>query len=179
MLPARRVVVTLGALVGMLALPACGRSSDSEGAAPSTTTTARVPRPNPGTPSPVDQVLPGQCFNEVSDPTQRRFAVLVIGCEEPHMFEVYDRFDLRDERDRPYPASASYPGETPVRTAAEQGCYDRFESWMGIPWTASAFDIQTYWPSATSWRRGDRVVTCTAYRFDGTPTTGTARGAEE
>lgn len=173
-----RPVMAHLALAGAAALLAgCGLSGSSDGATSSSTTTSRPARPAAGTPSPVDQVLPGQCFNEVPDPTQRPFAVLVVGCEELHGFEVYDRFNLTDERGRPYPLSAGYPGETPVRTAAEAGCYERFEPWMGVPWTTSAFDIQTFWPSASSWRRGDRVVTCAAFPFDGTPTVGTARGA--
>ncbi len=151
-----------------------GSSSTTTTSAARTTTTL-VPR---GLLSRLDQVLPGQCFDPLPDRDQRPYAVLAIPCEQPHRNEIFDRISYRAEDSKPAPRGAPYPGETAVRTMAEQACYSRFETWMGIAWTSSDFDIETWYPSATSWAAGDRSITCTAMEFRGRPTTGSARGSK-
>jgi hypothetical protein len=155
---------------------ACGGSGDAGHGATTTvaTTTTLVP---PGLLSPIDQVLPGQCFDQLPDPAQRPFAVLAIPCERRHHYEIFHRFTYRDGEGRAVPRGYPYPGETTVRTAAEAGCFDQFAGWMGTDWTRSDYDIQSWWPSADSWARHDRTITCAAFRFDGTPTTGSVRGS--
>jgi hypothetical protein len=175
--PALRVLVVAAALVA----PSCGAGSSGSGGAGSTSTTAAptttlVP---PGILTPIDQVLPGQCFDQLPDEAQRPFAVLAIPCEQPHHFEIFDRFDYRDPSGKAVPHWRSYPGTTTVRKAAEQGCFERFEPWMGIDWTRSDFDIQSWWPSAASWTKADRTVTCAVFRFTGAATRGSVRGAKE
>lgn len=173
----------LAALVVALALAAasCGGGSASSHRAHSSSTTEAptttlVP---PGILTPIDQVLPGQCFDQLPDEAQRPFAVLAIPCEQPHHYEIFDRFEYRDAEGKAIPRWKSYPGTTTVRRAAEQGCFERFEPWMGIEWTRSDFDIQSWWPSAASWRKFDRQVTCAVFRFTGAATRGSVRGAKE
>ncbi|MCC6225471.1 MAG: septum formation family protein [Microthrixaceae bacterium] len=137
------------------------------------TTTTLVPR---GLLSRIDQILPGQCFDPLPSSDQRPFAVLAIPCEEPHRNEIFDRISYRAEDGKPAPRGALFPGEAVVRTMAEQACYSRFQTWMGIAWTESDFDIETWFPSAASWAGGDRTITCTAMEFRGRPTEGSVRG---
>jgi hypothetical protein len=117
-----------------------------------------------------------QCLNDVPSPTQRSVAVLVVGCEMPHRYEVYLTFRFPPDG-KPPPKGAPFPGDTEVRTASEHHCYDQFEGWMGGPWSASDYDIQVWFPSAESWATSaDRKVLCAAYLLSGKLTVGSARG---
>ena len=96
----------------------------------------------------------------------------VIDCAEEHTAEVYARFDLRLGPDAPFPGG----GET--RQRAQQQCRERFQGFVGRPWTQSELDIAALWPTRTSWGDGDRSVTCTVFRADGAPLTGTAENSQ-
>ena len=176
MLPVRR---GLAALVALLALGATGcfdgalRGDDDATTTTRSTTTTLVPR---GLLSRLDQVLPGQCFDPLPDRAQRPYGVLAIPCEEPHRNEIFDRFPFRTAEGKAAGASVPYPGETAVRTMAEAGCFERFEAWMGVPWTESDYDIESFLPSVESWPKADRTITCTVVEFRGRPTTGSVRG---
>lgn len=174
----RRLAVALA--LGVLALTgtACGSlegtdDGDTTTTAPTTTTTL-VPR---GDLVPYEQLLPGQCFDRLPSPDQRRFAVLVIPCEEPHTHELYDQLEWTDAEGDRANLSVDFPGDTEVRRRAEELCLERFEAWIGTAWTASEYDIETFRPSEESWAGGDRAVLCSAYRFDGAPTEGSVRGS--
>lgn len=176
----RHAVAVALAATAAVSIVAAGCFDGSLTADPTTTTatpttTTLVP---PGILSRLDQVLPGQCFDPLPDRDQRPFAVLAIPCEKPHRNEIFDRISYRGDNGKPAPRGAAYPGETAVRTMAEQACYSRFETWMGIPWTASDFDIETWYPSSTSWDGGDRSITCTVMEFRGRPTKGSVRGSK-
>ncbi len=159
--------------------------------------------PMDGTVTRVDAVMPGMCFNVLPDSKQKLVAVLLVGCEDPHTHEAFATFKTRvpgvrvqttvppttegssstngrgpTTTRRAAPATG-YPGETRIRDDAEAQCVGAFEEWMGIPWTSSEYDVQSWWPSATSWARGDRSILCAAYRVTGGPTKGSARGKKE
>ena len=163
------------------AMVGCGGSKPAATASASTTsgpaTTTEAPGLK-GQPTTIDKVVVGQCANDVPDPNQRLNAVLLIGCEQPHTYEVYDQFRY-PAGGSPMPAGTPYPGETTVRKASEAQCYAQFEAWMGSAWTESNFDIQTWWPSKSSWTGlNDRKVTCGGYLLSGRKSTGSARGTK-
>ena len=129
-----------------------------------------------GTPGPYSAVRVGQCLNDVAVNTQRDAATLQVGCEQAHRYEVYESLTYPIGGSKA-PAAEAYPGETRVRNAAEQTCYERFPAFIGTDWTASEFDIQAWWPSATSWATtGDRNILCAVYLLGGGLTTGSVRG---
>ena len=166
--------------VGSLILAGCSLRHSAEGAATTTTakatTTTLIP---PGSPTPVDDVLPGQCFNQLPDTAQRPYAVLALGCEMAHTYQVFDRFSYRDANGKAAASWVEYPGDAAVRGSAEQTCYDNFRGWMGIPWTKSNYDIATWWPTAASWAKTDRTITCAVFRFNNKPTVGSVVHAKK
>ena len=173
----RRTGALLVAVAALLTAGCGGRSGDNGArttttdAAPTTTEAAAM-----GIPTTIDKILIGQCANDVPSREQRTVAVLSLGCELPHLYEVFAQFRYPPGA-APVPGGTPYPGETAVRTASEQACFDQFQPWMGTAWTASNYDIQTWWPSSSSWTtRGDRKVTCGAYLLSGKRTTGSVRG---
>lgn len=166
------------ALAAVVLLWTSGCSGGSDEGAPSTTTTTAPAAEEPvGLPaSAVESGLRAlqirQCFVlPEDDPAAEDRAVWVVPCEEPHTHEVYDVVAY----DGPMVRGGSYPGEAPVQDWAEQVCFDRFEGFVGIPWTRSDMDIEVWWPSADSWGRTDRSVICTVFPATGGTVRGTAR----
>ena len=170
------------AVVLAVALVGCSDSTASKAAGTGSTVVGSTNTTEPpglqGQPTTIDKVTVGQCANDVPDLNQRLFAVLLIGCEQRHTYEVYFQFRYPAGA-AAMPAGTPYPGETVVRKASETECYNQFEAWMGSPWTESNFDIQTWWPSKVSWNTvNDRRVTCAGYQLSGKKSVGSARGTK-
>ena len=163
---------------------ACG-SEDAATPRPTTTAApttqppvATVPADTPveGNPISLAKLAAGSCLNDAPNTAQRNVTALLVSCDAAHRYEVSDVFTFPPDG-KVAARQAPYPGETEVRTGAERACYDRFDGWMGTPWTASEFDIQVWWPSEQSWlTNGDRSVACGVYLFDGGRTIGSAKG---
>jgi hypothetical protein len=97
--------------------------------------------------------------------------VPVVPCSDPHDNEVYYDFSIPD-------GDGSFPGDEAIQTAADEGCYAEFASFVGIAYEESTLDYSFYLPTQDSWERGgDRIVSCIIY--DGTlaKVTGTLAGA--
>ena len=174
------------ALVGPIALVvaalvlavACSSGDSSSGTttttAPRTTTTTGGP-PAGATEQGLRSLEVGQCFDlPKDDPEADDRAVWVVQCTDPHTHEVYDL--VRYEG--PVLKGGGYAGTAAVQDWAEQACFGRFEAFVGIPWTRSSLEIETWWPSEESWGRGDRTVICTVFPESGGATAGTQRGTK-
>jgi hypothetical protein len=109
----------------------------------------------------------GTCFDEQGlDPDGADVSdVPIVECDDPHDNEVYAAFDLELAE---YAAAA-------VEEAAVDGCYERFESYVGRDYETSRLDFGTFTPTAASWRQGDREVACFLFDVDGEQLTGSAR----
>lgn len=165
------------ALALAVTLSACSGSDGDDGT--TTTSTSEVPTTAPPTLPPgavatgLDDLVVGQCFLEpADDPPAEDRAVWVVGCDQPHTHEVVDVFDYDGDTD-----DGGYPGSETVQYWSEDACYQRFEPFVGIPWTRSELDIEVWWPSEDSWDRTDRTVVCTVFPADGSRTEGTRRGS--
>lgn len=109
------------------------------------------------------------CFDRPSDGNDRRFVALVVQCAAPHTYEIYTASVYADDT-----GNGSYPGEDGIRQAAEQWCFDQFESFIGEPWVRSPFELHTFWPTEQSWRQGDRKMLCAVTPNDKTARPGSA-----
>jgi len=172
---ARTLALAL-ALTLALALVACS-SGDSPSSERSTTTavttTAPAGPPAGATEEGLRSLEVGQCFDlPQDDPAATDRAVWVVGCTDPHTHEVFDVVDYAG----PTLKGGGYAGTAAVQDWAEQACFDRFEAFVGVPWTRSTLEIETWWPSQESWGRSDRSVICTVFPETGGNTTGTQRG---
>lgn len=78
-------------------------------------------------------------------------SLTAVPCAAPHGGEAYHAFDL---------PGGDYPGDEPVATAAEQGCTEAFEGFVGRLYEDSVLEIAPLTPSAESWEAGDRQVLC-------------------
>ena len=86
---------------------------------------------------------------------------------------MYDQFDYDGDE----PDGGGYPGIDVVQDWAERACHDRFEAFVGKRWTVSMLEIQLWWPTEESWRRGDDTIICAVREENGDRVTGTLRGA--
>ena len=109
----------------------------------------------------------GDCFNI---PEQELIQSLeAVPCSEPHDAETYAAFDQ---------PGTTYPGADAVSEASAWGCYDRFESFVGIPWDESELDFWFLEPTQDSWEDADdREVSCSVTSFDGSKLVGSMAGA--
>ncbi|MGI9600675.1 MAG: septum formation family protein [Acidimicrobiales bacterium] len=112
----------------------------------------------------------GDCFD--SPPAGLDEAeVALIDCDDAHSFEVFATVEL---------AESDFPGQAEVDRAAGQECRERFETFHGLAYADSVFDISWYAPTQQSWDvLVDRRVSCLTSRIDGAVSTGSARGVGE
>jgi hypothetical protein len=112
----------------------------------------------------------GDCFRE---PTDDMGHVQFKDCSEPHDYEVYSEFEVPDTPD------GSYPGDDRMSYAADEGCLDAFEGFVGVPWDESSYDFAWVAPDEVTWTEyDDRLVQCLAVDPDGEHT-GSLEGVGE
>lgn len=99
----------------------------------------------------------GDCFDDpalsgVGEGEIESKEVSAIPCEQPHEFEVYHVFDLPGD---------DFPGADEVIAAADQGCTQEFEPFVGRSFRRSVLESYSYYPQESSWRlQDDRMVVC-------------------
>ena len=110
----------------------------------------------------------GDCVNAPDDLTLVQ-SLEAVPCAQPHDSEAYAAFQQIGSR---------WPGEDAVSEASWMGCYERFESFVGIPWEDSALDFWVLQPTQETWEEeDDREVTCALASLDGSPLRGSMRGS--
>lgn len=177
--PSKRRVLAcaVAAVLAGCTVAACSSDRGSSGrttTSASTTTTAAAGPPAGATAEGLRSLDPGQCFDlPKDDPEAEDRAVWVVDCAQPHTHEVFDVIPYAG----PVLKGGGYAGTAAVQDWAEQACFERFEPFVGVPWTRSDLEIESWWPSEESWGRSDRSVICTVFPQNGGRTTGTQRGA--
>ncbi len=162
----------------------CGSACTIESSEELTPTTKPAPTtkappttaPN-GKVTPLTQLTPGMCFDELPAAEQAPIAANVLDCAASHLYEV---FDARPISEPEPPPGSPYPGDLEVSNQAQTICYAAFEPFMGRKWEESDYSIQTYWPTQNSWVDiGDRTILCATRRAAGSPTMGSVRGTKQ
>lgn len=174
----RRVVSALA--VALLVLAACGEaqvedttpevaSSPTEEAPANTRAKAPMPSQEPGGEVWVNDLEVGDCWDDpeggYGDYVE---TVAQVPCSEPHDNEVYYVFDLPD---------GPYPGDVEMAAAANQGCQEAFDSFVGIPYEESSLDFIWFAPfGEMEWEKyGDREVQCSVFDMTTDQLTGSAQ----
>jgi len=98
----------------------------------------------------------GDCLNDGVFEGEAN-SVPVVDCSELHESEAYSSFLL---------SGTSYPGQEDIETSADDGCYEAFEEFVGIPWDDSTLDYSYYFPTKGTWRTGDREILCLVHETD-------------
>jgi hypothetical protein len=112
-------------------------------------------------------VQTGDCFNIPEEELIQ--SLEAVPCSQPHDAEAFDSFKQSGD---------TWPGQDAVSEASAWGCYERFETFVGIPWDESELDFWYLEPTRESWEEGDdREVICAITSFDGSPLVGSMQGA--
>ena len=110
----------------------------------------------------------GTCFDDQGLDATEVTSVPLVECEEPHDNEVYRLFNV---------TSTVFPGDESLLQTAADGCFDEFESFVGLEYSQSILDFSWFTPTAQSWEEGDREVICFVYDLDLKKLTGTMAGS--
>jgi len=178
--PARLLLIA----VAFVTLSACSDEEpptwlqDLAAEAQTTTTIAPAPTTVPPTTAgagqgdltPALDLVMGSCVVEAPFTEGQPVKVVTlptVDCEEPHRAEVYDVVQLPEQQGAPFPGDELAP-------QARQECLDRFEAFVGLPWTSSELEFVSLRPTEESWAEGDRAIACVLFRPDGKDLEGTA-----
>lgn len=95
----------------------------------------------------------GECIvtSEIPDNVTE---IPTVDCTEAHDAQVVGKFDLED---------GDYPGEDAIVTAADEGCMEEFESFIGAAYADSSLELSRIYPTEETWNQADdREVLCIA-----------------
>lgn len=109
----------------------------------------------------------GDCYNK--SPSAQVNDVEVVDCSIPHLFEVYNNYQI---------PRSTFPDKSTMESEQRTACYDDvFETYVGVPYERSRLGVTTLIPSEESWAEGDRTITCALVAEDSSRSTGSLRGA--
>ncbi|MBU9762860.1 hypothetical protein FR943_03185 [Mycobacterium sp. TNTM28] len=97
------------------------------------------------------QVRAGECLAEVPD-SSRVLYVKTVGCDQPHHGEVFAVLTLPD---------GDFPGDAAVVEYTDK-CGPALAGYAPDAAHDSGIQLFVLYPTADSWQRGDRTVTCVA-----------------
>lgn len=108
----------------------------------------------------------GECTNVADlegDENGELTEIPTVDCSEEHDAQFYGTFTIEGD---------DFPGQTEINTQADDGCLERFEDFVGIPFEESALMYGHLAPNEQSWdQSNDREVLCVAWLNDGSTTT--------
>lgn len=119
----------------------------------------------------VDEIAVGDCLNIPDEDVF--FEIDPIDCAEAHELEVFALVDLGTlpseiTLGEDFSLSAAYPGDETVSAAAFEACYDRFESYVGMPYEDSVLWMDVFTPTFEGWTEvDDRIANCLVFEVDG------------
>lgn len=103
----------------------------------------------------------GDCLNLPSEFTEVQ-SVEGVPCSQAHSAQAYAVFDLIG-------FGEVFPGVEAFKEQADAGCYDRFASFVGIPYEQSELYVRSLTPTEEGWAQlGDREIICLLVAESGT-----------
>lgn len=111
----------------------------------------------------------GDCFQDPDFENDGFESVEAVPCSVPHANEAYAAFNLDGD---------TFPGDTRIGELADEGCYQRFEPFVGMAYQDSTLSFWVMFPSEGSWEElNDREVVCAVYNTDESPQVGSVRNS--
>ena len=92
----------------------------------------------------------GDCFTSIA--AAEITDLPLVDCGEPHEHEVIAVWNIGDT--------------LPSQEAMAEGCVDRFEDAIGLPYDQSSIVVLPITPTTESYDQGDREVICYSAEFD-------------
>lgn len=160
-----RGLSVLAIAVAGIALTGCSAVNDAIESVTGNETSGGTEVSGTGDQTNVFTIKVGDCLNDgaVSGEVSE---VPTIDCAQPHDSEAYASVMV---------AEGDYPGEDAIFAEADASCASTFETYVGLPYADSKFEISYYFPTEATWADGDREILCVAYDPAG-PITGSIQG---
>jgi putative regulator of septum formation len=118
----------------------------------------------------LDDLRAGDCGDWPQGNTA--LSVTVHPCDEPHDFEVFAVVSHPDGTDEPYPEEGS------LDAWSAQACYEQFVPYVGVAFEDSpTLTLSYFYPLATSWEDGNRLVQCALHTVEGEKLFGSKKGS--
>jgi Septum formation len=95
-------------------------------------------------------------------------AAQVIDCATAHDLEVFANLQV---------PQGNWPGSPALAAEGAASCGTAFAEYVGIPADDSALAMRYLTPGQQAWAQGDRTISCAVENADGSPLTGSVRGA--
>lgn len=111
----------------------------------------------------------GDCFNLTANGTLIAVSrAVVVGCGEPHRYEVVfaDRLP-----------AGNLPDDPAMQAWLRTSCAPAYEAYVGKSIAKSDLTVSYFAPDAAAWAAGTRTVQCAASERHGFPMTTSVRGA--
>jgi hypothetical protein len=96
-------------------------------------------------------------------------SVPVVPCSEPHNSEIFHSF---------YLVGDVFPGEEATSKLAQEGCVAEFDTFIGVAYAESVWNLSAMHPTEQSWDDVNEVL-CDVFLVSGEDTVGSARGVAE
>jgi Domain of unknown function (DUF4190)/Septum formation len=97
-----------------------------------------------------------------------------VPCTESHDGELFHKGELNPDRDR------SYPGEDAVFAEAAENCAaDPFETYVGVEYSLSKYDVYIVIPVEVAWKNTNGLYQCYVVDPDGDPIVGSVKATGE
>lgn len=96
----------------------------------------------------------GDCFDLKDESAQEVQDVTARPCTEAHEYELIHVGTM---------PSGDYPDEDGWASWLTANCLPAFESFVGIPYELSRYDISWFQPTTSGWDGGDRSVQCAVF----------------
>jgi len=168
-----RLAAGMGSVALAAVLLGCQASSatqDASPTAPPEPDRTVSPSEATGEATSVFDLAVGDCFSASGSQLSE---VVVVSCEQPHVYEAFAVVD------HPAAADAAYPGDDAINIAAVDACRASFEDYVGVDYESSRWFMTNLTPSEGTWAQGDREIVCTLALEDETEVTDSARGSAE
>jgi Septum formation/Protein of unknown function (DUF2510) len=111
----------------------------------------------------------GDCLTDESSVEGDVTDVQTIACDQPHAREVYHSYIIEADE---------LPGQTEMESIVEEQCLSAFDTFVGMPYADSKYDITYLPPTDESWSAGDRELLCLIFDPAGN-TTGSLQGSNQ
>lgn len=104
-------------------------------------------------PPSVPGIAVGQCTDlELSTGETEISAIPTVDCALPHGWEAYAEHTFAD---------GDFPGVAAIQSQTEEFCLGEFETFIGVPYEESEYELQYLYPTEFTWTRAnDRLLTC-------------------
>ena len=94
--------------------------------------------------------------------------VPVVDCSLEHDSEAYANITV---------AGISFPGDDAISEQAVAECTTEFTTFIGMDYEKSSLDFAYYYPTQSSWERGDHEILCLAIDPETESVTGSLAGS--